>query len=363
MKFSLPFAVALSATIATTVAVVFIVTSPVVAPVVTPPAPDVIVETPVPIEPEPSQSSALTANPTTELSSAPQFVLLAFDGSYSLDMWQQTRDFATQSAAAGAPVHFTYFINPAYLMTPSEALIDYAPPGHPAGSSAIGFAYSDREIAKRVTQINSAVSEGHEIGSHAVGHYDGNTWSAEDWLSELTQFQTIVDLVDPTLPHVQGFRAPELGVSDGLWPTLKTLGYRYDASTTGSGANAWPTKNADGLWLFPLPHIPYHGTGHQLLSMDYNFYYQQTQATDQLVKGTPEWQQAYDDTLQTYLDYFKTNHTGNHAPVYMANHFSLWNDGLYWEVMKSFASDVCGLPDVQCITHAALADYLDQRKI
>src|ERR1700759_2357249 len=41
----------------------------------------------------------------------PQFVVLAFDGSKSLGMWQETRKFAKDMTAAGKPVKFTYFIN------------------------------------------------------------------------------------------------------------------------------------------------------------------------------------------------------------------------------------------------------------
>lgn len=352
MKWQLTAVVCLSAILTCVVAFFFTILEPSVK------------QTPITPETKPEQQEIVTITPEAkpeiipDPQIPPQFVVMAFDGSYSLDMWKATRQFAENSTTQGAPVHFTYFINPVYLITAQEKAL-YSPPQHPVGSSAIGFAYSDNEITQRVKQMELAVSEGHEIGSHAVGHWDGSTWSADEWLSELTQFQTLVERVDPTLPKVKGFRAPELGVSEGLWPTLQSLGYRYDASTSDYTPDAWPKRNATGLWEYPIHHITFSGTNHQIQAMDYTLYFQQTGAQDTLTQGTQEWQQAHDETFQTYMDYFNHNYNGNHAPVFMANHFSLWNDGLYWEVMKDFATEVCGMQNVECTTFSALTDYLD----
>jgi hypothetical protein len=65
--------------------------------------------------------------------------------------------------------------------------------------------------------------------------------------------------------------------------------------------------------------------------------------------------------LETYLQYFEANYNGARAPLHIGHHFSKWNGGAYWDAMKSFARKVCHLPDVQCVTNAALADYLDRR--
>ena len=32
-------------------------------------------------------------------------------------------------------------------------------------------------MAERLEQINLAVAEGHDLGSHACGHFDGKDWS------------------------------------------------------------------------------------------------------------------------------------------------------------------------------------------
>ncbi len=309
----------------------------------------------------------------------PQFVLLAFDGSQSIQMWKDTRAFASEETAKGSSVHFTYFINAAYLLTP-QTRNQYFPPQHPAGTSAIKFGFNQKDVANRIEQMNLAMKEGHEIGSHAVGHWDGRIWSQEEWTRELTQFNSITASLDeinglskafPTDPIERrvlqlptygfaGFRAPDLGVSAGLWPTLKALGYRYDTSTVGH-PNAWPTKNAVGLWSFPLAFVPYDGTKKKIIAMDYNFYFKHTKAVDDptIKKGTPQWQTLHDETLKTYTDYFESNYNETRAPVQIGHHFSLWNDGVYWEVLKDFADLECGKPDVRCVTFSELADWLD----
>jgi hypothetical protein len=68
----------------------------------------------------------------------------------------------------------------------------------------------------------------------------------------------------------------------------------------------------------------------------------------------------YNDTLTSYRNYFKGNFAGTRAPVFIGHHFSRWNDGVYWEVMKTFAREECGKPEVRCVTYRELADYLDR---
>src|SRR5919201_7165286 len=68
---------------------------------------------------------------------------------------------------------------------------------------------------------------------------------------------------------------------------------------------------------------------------------------------------AREQTLQTYLAYFKANYTGNRAPLHIGHHFFGYQLGAYNEALKSFARAVCGLPEVRCITYAKLADFMD----
>jgi hypothetical protein len=329
-------------------------------------------KTSVPVIQIASTTEALSSTSTLASTSTPQFVVLAFDGSQSLNMWQETRQFAKDLTAQNKPLHFTYFISGVYLLKPSAKDL-YLPPQHATGTSAIGFGWSARDVANRVEQINLASQEGHEIGSHANGHFTGVKWSKEDWTSEFDQFNQFVTQVEannglqkePLIrkhiqAHISGFRAPELGVSDGLWPVLKDRAFRYDTSRIAK-ATDWPKKNAFGTWEFPLAKINFATSTSQILSMDYNFYFKQTGAKDLYKKGTPEWTYLYDQMYMSYQNYFTKNYLGNRAPVFIGHHFSTWNDGVYWEALKAFAADVCGKPEVRCVTFSELADYLDKK--
>jgi len=303
----------------------------------------------------------------------PQFVVFAFDGSKSNDMWEETRAFARQMTEAGTPLHFTYFINGVYFI-PKERASIYQGPHHAPGQSAIGWAESPASILTRATEVNQAFAEGNEIGSHATGHWDGSAWSKADWEQEFAEFYKLVFHAPENNPElgdkapgaavtigeqsIVGFRAPELGVSDGLYPTLKELGYRYDASQVANG-DTWPVRGKAGLWEFPLGSMKIGTPPHWTISMDYSVYTLQSGAVDDAKKGTLLWQKYHDDMLNAYRAYFEKNYAGNHAPVFIAHHFAKWNDGAYWEAMKDFAKEVCGKPEVQCVTYSRLADYMD----
>lgn len=295
-----------------------------------------------------------------------QYIVLAFDGSRAINMWKETRAFAKEMTAIGAPIHFTYFINTSYLLAPQNRKI-YHPPHHATGTSAIGFAFSEKDVADRLEQMNGAIEDGHEIGCHLTGHYDGTTWSKADWEQEFESFFDIINQVgninhlgrEPEIRRklllppegVVGFRAPELGVNKEIWPVLLAHHFQYDTSLT-SKPGVKPTRLSNGLWEFPLERIHFAGSPtSSLLSMDYNFYFKQSGAKELAKKQTPLWDQYYQEVLKSYRDYFQKSYQGNRAPLYIGHHFSLWNDGVYWEAFKTFARETCGQPHVRCVSY------------
>ncbi len=194
----------------------------------------------------------------------PQYVLLAFDGSYRNSTWQYLRKFTKDQKSNGVDVRFTFFINPVYLLdrtsykiyNPKTKQMDnvYNPPGGNHGS-AIGWGDNQDDISTRIDNMNGAYDEGHEIGSHAVGHFDGGKWSASDWDYELRQFYYILDNVfalNKIKPKtekgldfrksIEGFRAPLLAYSLGMYQTLPNFGIKYDTSQQDPGMNYWPQK-------------------------------------------------------------------------------------------------------------------------
>ncbi|RUT83720.1 polysaccharide deacetylase, partial [Mesorhizobium sp. USDA-HM6] len=147
-----------------------------------------------------------------------EMMTICFDSAREISQWRRSRALAERTGA-----HFTYFVSCVFLLSP-ETRKDYTGPGKSAGKSNIGFAASKQEVAERLAQINLAASEGHDIGSHACGHFDGKDWSKADWLAEFGAFRRILENayaingISPEPPGwrdfarhaVTGFRAPYL---------------------------------------------------------------------------------------------------------------------------------------------------------
>lgn len=287
----------------------------------------------------------------------PQFVLLAFDGSLNLDFWNESRAFAKD-----AGVKFTYFASGVYFV-PDTMKSVYNAPEHGVGHSDIGWGGPAANIPLRYKQMQTAHDEGHEIASHANGHFDGSKWSQADWESEFQQWDKLIFQGTGVTPGLSfgpqdsiGFRAPLLGYSPGLYATLAAHGYKYDTSKT-SQTNYWP-QQINGIWNFPLAALRIVGSGKKTLSMDYNFYYADSNGLPK-----PENKEIYKkQMIDTYMAYFESNYFGNRAPVHIGHHFSKWNGGAYWEAMQTFARRVCGLPEVKCVTYSELLKFVTENK-
>ena len=300
----------------------------------------------------------------------PQFVVLSFDGSKSIDMLNETLAFQKKLQQEGKLLHFTYFVNAAYFLTKETSTL-YQAPKEKLGVSNIGFASSSADIALRVKTFNTAVLRGNEIGSHTVGHFNGASWSYENWKQEFDSFTSLLTNVQKNNPsasieaphfteHILGFRAPNLGVDDVLYKALSDFHFTYDASGVG-GMSKWPFKDSYGIWHVPLGTIAIGEKKRPVVAIDYSLWAHQSNLKNNAVKGTPLWNTHYDEVVKAYMDYFTTNYGGSRAPIVIGDHFTKWNDGLYWEALKTFAENVCGKPEVHCVTFSELVDYLNTK--
>jgi hypothetical protein len=304
-----------------------------------------------------SLAQAETARP-------PQFIAIAFDNCTELDRWQELSDFAAEMNRDGDRVHFTFFVSAINFIAQQNRHV-YEGPRQPRGYSRINFGGTPDDVRRRVGYVNALHAAGHEIASHAVGHFDGRSWSQADWDKEFGSFESAladiprnngfdadVKLLFPA-SEVAGFRAPYLATSAGLYAVLKDRKFRYDTSGN-SAADAWPEK-VDGVWRFNLARLRLASTNRATLSMDYNFFVAQSRA-----RPDPRRHAFFrDQILQTYLDYFRTNYAGNRAPLHIGHHFFDYQGGAYKEALKAFVRSVCGLPEVRCVTYRALADFMD----
>lgn len=319
----------------------------------------------------------------------PQYVLLAFDGSKDNAFWDESMAAADQIPTDGGTrrVRWTYFINPTYYLS-KEKRTTYLTPGlERRGVSCIGYSNLLGDIAPRIARTNKAFKEGHEIGSHANAHCDqtgvdktdpmyNHPWGEKEWSSEFSQFNTLlfdafkINGIKPVAPSdypngfsfgkkdIVGFRAPKLAYTKGLWPTLKAYNFRYDTSRA-SATDYWPQRQDWGGWNFPLGQIKVAGTSRKTLSMDFNWYVFQTGGVSMKNMTDADYKRLYNQVMDSYKYYFKSNYFGNRAPVHIGHHFSKWNKGVYWNVMKDFAKFVCNKPEVKCVTYKEYANWLD----
>ncbi|MFN3349241.1 polysaccharide deacetylase [Pseudorhodoplanes sp.] len=297
----------------------------------------------------------------------PQFVAIAFDNCTELERWREWSDFAAELNRGGERIRFTFFVSGINFLSNGKRHL-YQGPNQARGVSRINFGGSAEDVRKRVAFMNALYRDGHEIASHAVGHFDGRGWGASAWTSEFNSFDDLMRNVgrNNDFPaeegfafspkDVVGFRAPYLAHSPGLYTTLAARGFRYDTSGT-MASHAWPEKR-DGIWRFNLAGIRLAGSGRATLSMDYNFLVAQSGVAP-IASRREEFRRQM---LASYLTYFRGNYAGNRAPVHIGHHFTDYQNGAYREALKEFARRVCGLPEVRCVTYRTLADYMDQLK-
>ncbi len=296
-----------------------------------------------------------------------QAITVAFDGSRSIAMWRDSMAFAREiESTTGKTLHFTYFINTPYYLT------DPPPNALGVGRGAI----PPEEALRRWAYTQMAINEGHEIGSHLVGHYNGSDWSASRWRQEFDMFDehardrlfqpvlgsngaplfprwscsdpiaTECDPVYPVLdddgtvlfdaqgrassaaiasgrlvPYVMvGVRAPELGWNNAMLDVMAERGFRYDTSQTGQ--RGWPARTRNGLWEFPVQMFPRTRSSRAILGMDYNFYVGHLTGA--------EVAEMYDRVVREAYE-------GSRHPVYFCHHFSRWEgpDGVtYWSALQ-----------------------------
>ncbi len=284
-----------------------------------------------------------------------QIVLISFDGAHDTALWTKSREIASRNGA-----HFTYFLSCTFLMNHDQAKT-YQAPGQKTGKSNVGFAKSEDDVRTRIADIWGAHLEGHDISSHACGHFDGKKWTQADWQHEFMSARIALrdawkndgeadkepqGWEDFATHDVKGFRAPYLSTSDGLVPAEKAMGFQYDASLVTKGP-LLPQKVGD-LYRFGLPLIAYGADHHPVIGMDYNFYVHDSKG----VEDKADSQTFEDRAFDAYEAAFRQQYDGDRIPLQLGFHFVEMNAGAYWRALDRFVSDVCHKPDVACVSYS-----------
>ena len=293
----------------------------------------------------------------------PQFVLLSYDNAGNYPIVNRPRGVADRTNA-----RLTFFLSGVFLLDVAHRTI-YRPPDRSPGSSAIGFqgSYEGRttqdSVAQLVRSLQAAQMEGHEVGSHLVGHFCGATgiggWTRAQFAAELAQWASLTGDVDRNMglasggvlrAPLRGGRTPCLdGNPDQYLPAFAGAGLRFDASGVRQ-LNQWPVQRS-GVWRFGVPVVTPFGGGTPLLAADYNFMVRYGDTG-----GPARVEQIY-RTLRAAFDQV---YAGNRAPLELAGHTTVLMDGAYYEAEERLLSEVCTRPDVRCSTYSEAVTWLDQ---
>jgi hypothetical protein len=300
----------------------------------------------------------------------PQFIVVSFDGVGWHEKWQHWFDVAGQ-----VPFHFTGFLSGTYMLS-DETKMAYQGPGHSPGNSSINW-NSAADLPTEIADLNEAYLAGHEIGTHFNGHFcegaepSGNQWTTDDWNNELDQFFALIKNVKANNPGVdmpdlafdgsvvKGERTPCLeGHAEDLFPALVAHNMTYDSSFTRTGIG-WPKKSPQyQIWALGMATFPIHGTDKMQITMDYNFYYTQRQASSAGVTQAESDADAA-QVLGTYNDMYNATYNGNRAPLILGNHFNAWNNNAYETALTDFVLDKCGQPETYCVPFRDMIAWMD----
>ncbi|MDH6267096.1 peptidoglycan/xylan/chitin deacetylase (PgdA/CDA1 family) [Rhizobium sp. SG_E_25_P2] len=288
-----------------------------------------------------------------------QLVLISFDGAHDNRLWERSLALSKRTGAK-----FTYFLSCTYLINPADRKT-YRAPHHAAGKSATGWALTVPEIQARLGHIWQAHLDGHDIGSHACGHFDGKDWTRADWSAEFSAFDDALlnawarngvkdkepeGWVDFVRTDITGFRAPYLSTSPGLTPALSDHGFRFDASLVSKGP-AEPEREG-GLMRFALPRIPEGPEGRLIIGMDYNLYVRHSGGLNSPGRA-PQFKAR---TLAAFRNAFETQYQGKRIPLQLGFHFVEMNGGAYWDALETFLGETCAKKDVACVSYTQAMD-------
>jgi hypothetical protein len=253
-------------------------------------------------------------------------ILISFDGSQRLDMWEDSLAFAKANQ-----VKFTYFVSAPYFLVNSDLK------GHPYwAEKEIGYAplrpgNRDSMVSARFHFIAQAVEEGHEIASHLCGHYVGTGWTYEQWMKEMEFFKWTFSRPMPhpghgiDFKHIVGIRAPCLAVNAAFFKAAKDSGYEYDSSTVANGEMDKVEKYITEIPIRRIRVILPKAVLNRLhiedtLPFDYEF---------SLRVGAKYMRQIFFDSL--CYDYL----TGP-TPMQICLHFQEYDGDPYYNAMKDF---------------------------
>ena len=106
--------------------------------------------------------------PASPEPSAKQVVIISFDSAHDIAQWQRSRALAARTGA-----HFTYFLSCVFLLSPETRKRYTGAAAKPPDSRMSASPNPGRKSRQGWRRSGWPRPKGHEIASHACGHFDG----------------------------------------------------------------------------------------------------------------------------------------------------------------------------------------------
>jgi len=266
-------------------------------------------------------------------------ILISFDGSAKLEMWKDTLEFAEANKDTG--LVYTYLVSAPYFISESQEK------EHPYWAiKEMGIPYvkfrpdsASGGTKKRWNYMIQASKEGHEIGSHLCGHYDGLNWTYEQWMKEFAYFKwAMAQNPEFDSTQIKTVRAPYLSTNVGYFKALQDTGYLYDTSNVYDKKTSYTTGKETPIRQILVDD----GSNRHTLPFDCNF----------ILYPTPPGRTRE----EVYFDSLCYDYEHNPMPTQICLHFELMADGAYYAAMKKFvlwAKD----KNPQYMTYGQYANY------
>ncbi len=287
----------------------------------------------------------------------PQFVAMAFDNCTELERWKEMSRLYRRNEQGRRP-------RPFHLLRQRRQLHRHRqPPSSTRGRASSAALRASISAVRRTmfadasTYINDMRRRGHEIASHAVGHFDGRAWSKAEWSREFDSFKEIfanVGARSTVFPAVSIFRLRDVNrfpraLSCQKSEPVRGLGGESAFATTPAAIpmpDEWPAKK-DGIWRFNLVGLRVHGSRPRDLVDGLQF---SRRAIDGFQQSAPPRAIPRADAADLSRLFQDQLQRQPRAAAYRPSLLRL-SGRRQSEALKAFARMVCGLPEVHCTTY------------
>jgi len=256
------------------------------------------------------------------------YVLVTFDGSYSLEAWNKFLEYSEKEN-----IKFTFYVSGVSFLGDDEKN-NYVCPYNKKikGVSEIKFGGSDEDVKTRIELARKAQKDGHSMEIHLNGHFSGANWKKSHWDYEFEQFFAFTGFLDTKPRHI---RFPLLAYNENVYDILK----KYEIKTVLSTQKKKEDENNEYykvsvskqgekkyvFYEFPIPVVKYGDS--KTIMMDYNLWLRDNKSGLTEKKLLEKIEKFYLSEADLCFE--------KKMPFFVSLHFTPYLQDAYWKSLKN----------------------------